>query len=271
MLALELRCPPDQRESLIAELWERGTVGLIEGDQGLTAYFEDSADRKALLEAFQQFGPQIAELPACDWAATARGLWEPLTVGRRFFLVPEWRADPPPAGRLRLTMRPGLACGTGLHPATQLCLELLEENLRPNGLVLDVGTGSGLLAAAAKLLGAERVAACDIEEEAVREARSRFREEHLSVFLFHGSLRSVRSHRVDLILFNIHAEALLATASELARVLVPSGRAIVSGFRRRALDRVQQALKAAGLQVAASREREGWVALVCYTPSYAPP
>ncbi len=271
MFALELTCAQNQRDRLIAELWEWGTAGVIERDDGVTAYFEQRVDPRALVEAFREFAPRIAEVPDSDWVASARQSWEPLPVGRRFFLVAEWRADPTPSGRLRLEMRPRQACGTGLHPATRLCLELLEDHLRPGSVVLDVGTGSGLLAAAAALLGAGRVLACDIEQQAVLEAGDRFRSEHLHVDLFLGSLRSVRSRSAHLILLNIHAEAVLVLAPELARVLVPGGGAIVSGFRRRDLHRVQAALKAVGLQTTEMREQEGWLALVCYTPSYAPP
>src|ERR1700738_1813831 len=92
---------------------------------------------------------------------------QPMTVGARFFLVPEWRDDPTPAGRFRIAVNPGQAFGTGVHETTRLCLEAIEEFVRPGSAVLDVGTGSGILARAAALLGAKRVYGCDVDPVAV--------------------------------------------------------------------------------------------------------
>ena len=83
----------------------------------------------------------------------------PMEVGEKFFLVPEWRDDAPPPGRFRITVNPRMAFGTGVHESTRLCLEAMEEFVRPGSDVLDVGTGSGILAKAADLLGARRVIA----------------------------------------------------------------------------------------------------------------
>ena len=91
-----------------------------------------------------------------DWVQTARDLMRPMAVGKRFYLVPAWRDDPAPEGRLRIAVNPGLAFGTGVHETTRLCLEALEDYLAPGMSVLDVGTGSGILAEAARLLGRGR-------------------------------------------------------------------------------------------------------------------
>jgi len=269
MIRLELICRAEQRERLVAELWERGTAGIVEAETGLCAYFADDADRAVLLEVFAGFAPRIRPEPERDWAAVFQAGWTHMAVGKRFFLVPEWSAEPAPPGRIRLLMRPRQACGTGLHRATRLCLELMEELVRPGARVLDVGTGSGLLAEAAARLGAGAVLACDIQWEAIVEAHRRFREAGLEAALFQGSLRSVGSRAADLAVANISAEAVIQLAAELARVLAPGAAALVSGFRRRALGRLQAALGAAGLSFGELRESEGWLALVCYTPSYA--
>ena len=155
-----------------------------------------------------------------DWVQEARDLLQPMEVGRRFFLVPEWRDDPTPPGRFRITVNPGLAFGTGVHETTRLCLEALEELVTPGIDVLDVGTGSGILAEAARLLGAARVIACDIDPEAVRIAGQGFI----------GSADAVRSATVDLVVANISPEAIIALAPEFARVLRAGGTLVASGF-----------------------------------------
>ena len=101
---------------------------------------------------------------------SARDLLQPMEVGERFYLVPEWRDDPTPPGRFRIAVNPGMAFGTGVHETTRLCLEALEHYVRPGMRVLDVGTGSGILARAATLLGAERAYACDTDPIAVEIA-----------------------------------------------------------------------------------------------------
>src|SRR5207253_9228644 len=98
-----------------------------------------------------------------DGLQYARDRMQPMEVGRHFFLVREWRGDPAPPGRRRIAVKPGMAFGTGVHETTRLCIEALEDYMRPGACVLDVGTGSGILARAADLLGAGVVAACDTD------------------------------------------------------------------------------------------------------------
>src|SRR5450759_68630 len=118
-----------------------------------------------------------------------------MEVGRRFYLVPEWRDDAAPEGRFRIAVNPGLAFGTGVHETTRLCIEALERHVRPESVVLDVGTGCGLLAQVAELLGARSVVACDTDPVAVEIARTRVR----SARLFTGSASAVRPRSADIV------------------------------------------------------------------------
>jgi ribosomal protein L11 methyltransferase len=159
-----------------------------------------------------------------------------MTVGARFFLVPEWRDDPTPPGRFRITVNPGMAFGTGVHETTRLCLEALEDYLKPGMTVLDVGTGSGILSEAAELLGAGKVWACDVDPIAIEIARRRLRAS------FVGSADAVRSGISDLTLANISPEAAIQLAPELLRSLRPGGILLVSGFEGNEVDLVSAAL-----------------------------
>src|SRR5205807_9784002 len=160
-----------------------------------------------------------------DWEKFTRELFPPLAVGERWFLVPPWSNDPTPCGCLRLEVNPGMACGTGWHPCTQLCLEALERVVKPGDAVLDVGTGSGILSQAAAMLGAGHVYACDIDFDAILLARERVR-----LPAFGGSAGAVRAAAADIIVANISSEAAEELASEFRRVLRPYGTLIVSGF-----------------------------------------
>ena len=247
MFSLEIDTDADERDLLIAELWKLGSAGIVElSDTRVRAFFDAGADRARLLARYP--GAAAREEADRDWVAEARELLQPMEVGRRFFLVPEWRDDAAPPGRFRIAVNPGMAFGTGVHETTRLCLEALEELVKPGIAVLDVGTGSGILAEAARLLGARRVIACDVDEEAVRIAGQGFV----------GSADAVRSAVADLVVANISPEAVIALAPEFARVLRPGGTLVASGFNVSEVGMVKAALG----KVTEVRQKGDWAAVV---------
>jgi len=249
MFSLEVEADSDAKDLLIAELWEQGSTGIVEEDGLLRAFFDDAADATALQ---RRFGGRIVQHAPRDWVAFSQANWEPLAVGSRFYLVPQWRDDPAPPGRLRIAINPGLACGSGFHEATQLCLEALEQYQLPHMTVLDVGTGSGILSIASAMLGARRVIACDVDPAAVEIAG------RAGAAVFTGSASAVRSGSCDLIVANISARASIELAPEFVRCLAPGGRLIASGFEAR------EALAVESAYVAVERTltKGEWCALI---------
>jgi ribosomal protein L11 methyltransferase len=226
LFSLLLHPSPDREDLLIAELHECGTAGLTEEDAGLRAFFESDRDAVSLLQRLAEFSPELREEQPTDWERVTRDAWPPICVGERFYLVAPWdKATPTPPGRLRLEIYPGMACGTGRHPATQLCLQAIERYVQPGARVLDVGSGSGILSDAAKLMGAGAVIGCDIDPDAVRIARER-----VNVPMFVGSADAVGAQWADIIVANIDAATLERIAPELARVRKPESTLILSGF-----------------------------------------
>jgi ribosomal protein L11 methyltransferase len=146
-----------------------------------------------------------------------------------------------------------MAFGTGAHESTQLCLEAMENELRPGMVVLDIGTGSGILAEAAGLLGAKRVIACDIDPIAVQLARQRLS--------FVGTADAIRAASAGLLVANISPEAIITLAPEVVRVLRKGGRAILSGFEAADVPAVETALRAEGATVAKSHTKGSWAAM----------
>jgi ribosomal protein L11 methyltransferase len=247
MFSLEIECDPDDRDLLIAELWEQASAGIVELDAWhVRAFFDDGANRDALLELFP--GASFRAEEQRDWVQSARDLLQPMEVGTRFFLVPQWRDDPAPPGRLRIAVNPGMAFGTGVHETTQLSLEALEEFLKPGVSVLDVGTGSGILARAARLLGAGRVYACDTDPVAVEIAGDGFV----------GSVDAVASRSCDLAVANISPEAIVELAPDLVRVLRPGGVLLASGFELHEVEQVKAALPLAR----EVRQKGNWVLMI---------
>src|SRR6185369_9890215 len=196
-------------EELMAALWEAGTLGVTEGDGYLDAFFED-------LEAASQFGVPEAVIDV-DWVARTHEAFPPLSIGEKFFVAAPWRTEPTPPGRMRLVINPGAQCGTGYHRCTQLCLEAMEKLIRPGDSVLDVGSGSGILSLAARLLGAGRVVSCDIDPDAAGPET-----------FFVGSVDAVRSGTFDVVVANINEDVIGSMRPDFERVARVR---ILSGFQ----------------------------------------
>jgi ribosomal protein L11 methyltransferase len=221
MFSLDLDCTQESRDLLIADLWEHGSAGIVELDAfRVRAFFGDDADAARMAE---KFGGSAKPAEEFDWVAQSQESFQPMAVGEKFFLAPQWRDDPTPEGRFRIVVNNGLAFGTGRHETTRLCLELLEEYVRPGMTVVDVGTGSGILAIAAKLLGAATVVACDIDPLAVEIAAE------AGVEVFVGSAPAIASGVADIVVANISPECLRDMAAEWPRLLRAEGIAILSG------------------------------------------
>jgi len=242
MFSLLLHADPERLDLLIAELHELGTAGIVEEEGGVRAFFEKDSEGEFLGARFAEFSPTFRAENGTNWVLFTQESWPPMEVGQRFFVVAPWHADvPTPQGKLRLETLPGMRCGTGRHPATQLCLTALERSIKPGARVLDVGSGSGILTDAAKLLGAGVVIGCDIDPEAAP--------------MFVGSADAVRPGWADVVVANIDAATIERIAPELQRVRAAGSVMILSGFQKWDLPE--------GFANAEALELEEWACLIC--------
>ncbi len=274
-VALPTGANPSAVEATCAFLFDLGAPGLEEQDSRLLAYFPDDAalpDRVAATarHAARLLGSEAAvtsrPLPPVDWAEAWKREVKATEVAPGIVVAPTWD---PYAGRpdeVVIRLDPGMAFGTGTHPSTRLCLQALAE-LRPEGEILDLGTGSGILAIAAAKLGARRVLALDVDPVATDVARANVVQNGVGavVRVATGDL-SAAPGPFDLVLANILAAPLIATAPALAGRLAPSGAAVLSGLLADEAAGVAAAYEAEGLTRVALLEEAEWAALVLTRP-----
>ena len=211
--------------------------------------------------------PRFRHLSEEDWAYAWKKHYRVLPVGQRFVVKPSWQIYTPRPDDVVVELDPGTAFGTGLHPSTRLCLVALEKYLTPGMKVLDVGTGSGILAIAAARLGAGPVLALDIDPIAVEAARANVAANNLehTVRVEPGSWPTLEPHdqAFDIVLVNILAETIVELLNEgLVRCLKGAGLIVVAGIIESHEAMVVEALGAQDVDIVERLQEKDWVALV---------
>lgn len=212
--------------------------------------------------------PDFRQLEEQDWANAWKEHYHPFRVGRRLWVQPSWAeaAEAKEEGSVSLTLDPGMAFGTGLHPTTQSCLQALERLVKPGMSLLDVGAGSGILAIAAAKLGAVEVWAVDNDEVAVAAAAANAERNGVldRVNVFQGTLLDVRRNNWDLVAVNILAPVIESLLREhgLLDFVAEDGRLILSGIIEEQAAGVTAAVAAGGGIVAETLTIRDWVSLI---------
>ena len=207
------------------------------------------------------------EIDDQQWETAWRKHYKTLKVGQRLIIKPAWEDYEAEAGQVVIELDPGMAFGTGQHATTRLCLVALEGFLRPGAAVLDVGTGSGILAIAAAKLGASSVLALDINPAAVEIARSNVAANGLArpVAVEEGTLprgQSTWQGSFDLVAANIVADVIEELAHSLTRSLKTNGVLIAGGILEERLDGVAERFEEAGVRIIDVLAEDGWRAIV---------
>ncbi|HEY5700894.1 MAG TPA: 50S ribosomal protein L11 methyltransferase [Gammaproteobacteria bacterium] len=214
---------------------------IIESDTGVTplwrktqvrGLFDAGAALDGLVGQLKEAGyaaPSVTAVDDRDWEHAWRQHVSPRRFGRRLWVLPSF-AEASPEQRICVRLDPGLAFGTGAHPTTALCLEWLDEAVKPGDSMVDYGCGSGILAIAAVKLGAERVHAVDTDPRALETARrNAVHNDCAQAIEFHDPA-SLPRQPADLLVANIFANPLMDLRQELGALLRPGGHIALSGI-----------------------------------------
>ncbi len=253
------------------------------GDVRVRAYLpaDDALEKRRaqLEEALWHLGqllplpaPEYRTIAAADWSESWKVNFQPIRIGRRLMIVPAWLNPPLAPEDVAVRLDPGMAFGTGTHPTTQLCLQAIERHLQPGQPLLDLGTGSGILAIAAAKLGAGPILAVDIDDEAVRVARENAAANDVTdrLVIEAGSLAEVLAGRygpqwvgVPFVVANILARIIVTLLEQgLAHTVAPGGLLVLSGILDSQAYQVLAALPAQGLTLVAQEQIDDWVAIM---------
>ncbi len=292
-------------ESTGVKFLDEENEGVAAGPISVRAYLEvdDQIEetRQKLEEALFYLGmiqpipaPTYKQIADQNWMEAWKKHYQPIPIGRRLMIVPAWMDSPEPH-RIAIKIDPGMAFGTGTHPTTQLCLEMIEEFIEerrkhalskvegkkenssfifPLSSMIDIGCGSGILSIAASKLGAQSALGVDVDIESVRNARENADKNGIGAefVVGQGSVEETRAGRFGI------ASAPLVTANILAPVVVrlfdagladlaeAGGAIILSGILSGQAEKVIEAAQAKGLVLSEKRQRGDWVALRCGKP-----
>ncbi|PNQ79443.1 50S ribosomal protein L11 methyltransferase [Paenibacillus sp. F4] len=276
------------RDTSYGQWYDRPLNDIPEGQAIIKGYFAEEVDMDRIRS---QIEPRVEELRTFDidpgevqyelktvdeddWANAWKQYFKPLRVSDRLTIKPTWE-DYEPASEAEkiIELDPGMAFGTGTHPTTSLCLRTLESVIKGGEEVIDVGTGSGILAIGAVKLGAKHVLALDLDPVAVSSARENTRLNGLEerITIKESDLLSVLKASdptlgiqlpVKLVVANILAEIILLFIDDVYKALEPGGIYIASGIWKNKEEVVETALKAAGFEIAEISRDEDWLAFV---------
>ncbi|MBT2569100.1 50S ribosomal protein L11 methyltransferase [Planococcus sp. ISL-110] len=211
----------------------------------------------------------ISEVNEEDWATSWKKYYHPVKISERFTIVPTWETyNPVSSDELIIELDPGMAFGTGTHPTTVMSLQALEKTIRPGDRVIDIGTGSGVLAIGAALLSAKEVYALDLDDIAVTAANVNVKLNNVQniVTVEEGNLVDKIDKPGDVVVANILAEVIMSFTDDAFNIVKPGGRYITSGIIAAKKNDVKAALETSGFVIEDVMMMEDWVTIVSKKP-----
>ncbi|MFC5651769.1 50S ribosomal protein L11 methyltransferase [Paenibacillus solisilvae] len=285
-----------ERDTSLGQWYELPLNDIPEGQAVIKGYFPEDTD---IEEVITNVRPRIDELREFDiepgeytissvvvddedWANAWKQYFKPIRVSDRLTIKPTWEDYTPSEGEQIIELDPGMAFGTGTHPTTALCLRTLESVIQGGEEVIDVGTGSGILAIGAMRLGAKKVLAVDLDPIAVTAAGENSKlnglegdiQVQLSDLLgvLQASAEGSASQAinvsvpVDVVVANILAEIILLFVDDVYAAVKAGGTYIASGIYKNKEDDVASGLEASGFVITGRQRDQDWIAFVAKKP-----
>jgi ribosomal protein L11 methyltransferase len=275
-IEVSLSTTEEQTDQLVALLGLLGFEGFWEDGPSLKAYIHETRWTPSLQTEVESIArrvqsPDRISIPAVsatqvediDWNAEWEKTIQPIRVGRRIVIAPSWNPHIPDREDLVLTIDPKMSFGTGYHETTRLVLHLLEDFVRPGDRILDIGTGTGVLAIAALKLGASTAIGVDIDEWSELNARENARVNGVaeSMTILRGTLVDVPPGQFDLVVANIQRTVLVPIMHEMVNRLRPSAHLLLSGLLLADEMEITASAGAAGAAVVRREVENEWIAL----------
>lgn len=274
------------------QYWDYVDEDLIkekEGETKVKTYVSDDAQGHELLLSIKstlqelksldesnEFGRleiEVNNMTEEDWANNWRQYFHPIEIGERLLIKPEWEEIKEPTDRIVFNIEPGMSFGTGSHYTTQLCLEALEQYIKPNVKMLDLGCGSGILSIISLLLGAQKAVAVDIDPNAVdtayqNAARNGVDKEKYTVLsgnvVTDADIQAeISKDRYEVVAANIVADVIIGLAPKAKEYMTEDGVFITSGIISDRIDDVKKALTENGFEIAEINQRSDWASIIC--------
>jgi ribosomal protein L11 methyltransferase len=279
--ALELEISRHAEAAIAAQLWASGTTGIEISEDSpeiitLRAWFDSKQDESGMRAQIEHAlsiarmkptslrSVKAVEVADQDWLAEWKKGYEPVEIGERLLIAPSWkREEVAGSDRIVIEIDPGMAFGTGTHETTRGCLEMLEKHWH-GGALLDVGTGTGILAmAAVKLHPGSRVIGFDVDPEAiaVAEENATINGVENEVVFEVDRISSFHGLGFDVVLANLTADVLVPLAEDFARAVRRDGTLIASGILLEQKSDVVEALSEAGFALIEEKPDGEWVTL----------
>ncbi len=207
----------------------------------------------------------ISEVNEEEWSTAWKKYYHPVKISNRFTIVPTWEIyEPVESDELIIELDPGMAFGTGTHPTTVMSLQALEKYIKEDSTVIDVGTGSGVLAIGSAMLGAKHIHALDLDEVAVQSAKlnAKLNKVQNQIDVVQGNLLDTVKEPADIVVANILAEIIMTFTMDAYTIVKPGGYFITSGIIETKKDDVKNSLENAGFQIEEVMMMEDWVTIV---------
>lgn len=223
-----------------------------------TAYIKDRLNSLGI-----EYNLELISLCEQDWADSWKQYYKPIKIGNRLVVVPMWEKYDAQNGEIIVKMDPGMAFGTGTHETTRLCATLLESYVDNNSVMLDVGTGSGILAICASKLGAKECYAYDIDPVAVRVARENVKDNDVSNIECEVSdlLKDVSPKKYDVITANIVADIIIRMLPDIGKFMHEKTVLVISGIIDERCEDVYASINKNGFKIIEEIHENGWCAI----------